>query len=714
MMRQRGTRNDARCTPQRRGAQGGFAWVRRFVPLALLGVACVGRAEAQSPEPRACAPARTALVLSGGGAKGIAHIGMLRALDSLGIRPDLVVGSSMGAIIGALYASGYSGRQIDSLARNLHLDQLFVTFEPSMPHELSGLQPLFYWEEGAKGLSLQANAVKEEAVNALVNGLLLRGNLEARGNFDHLPIPLRVVATSLATRDIIVLRDGDLAQAVRASFAIPLVFRPEIIDGKVLADGGLSANIPVGVARAAGATRVIVSDVTERIPGDSANLTDALAVADRLINFLFLQPLDSLGPEDVRARSDLRGFASLDFTTNRLTTMIARGRIAADTALAAARCLAPLGQAVDVSVPAHVGALRKDDRRVRRALGLQAGDSLDEDRLRQRLLRFDHDDRFHAIWLHPFGTGDTASFAVATRPAPRRLGGAGFVYDGDLGGRMWVGGIDRRTLGTPVTSSAALLLGQLQLEARFQLHLPLGLRRWTWIPALKVRVASEDIREFDIAGNQLPSANVRSLDAFLGMERAVGPAWRIALGAVASRWRERGFAPEDALGPLLQIDRFDGTAAAAVHLQATANARFQRVGLEIKDIRRLGMLTIRPRLRLYAAGDSLPLQWTTPLGGLDDGFPGLALGELRGSREALVGADVAVPLFGPIKGSVEFAVGRVADRGSPLGSGDWQAGARAGFALETAVGPIRVEYGATAHGQTALFLRVGRWIPQAP
>src|SRR6476660_2068722 len=105
---------------------------------------------APSPQLHAqpCHAPRTALVLSGGGAKGLAHIGVLRVLDSLGIRPDLVVGSSMGAIVGGMYASGYSGRQIDSLARALPIADLFRTYQPQAPRSLGVLQPLVVWEQG--------------------------------------------------------------------------------------------------------------------------------------------------------------------------------------------------------------------------------------------------------------------------------------------------------------------------------------------------------------------------------------------------------------------------------------------------------------------------------------------------------------------------------------------------------------------------------------
>src|SRR3954464_12485395 len=140
-------------------------------------------ATASPTAAQTCRSQRTALVLSGGGAKGLAHIGVLRVLDSLGVRPDLVVGSSMGAIIGGMYASGYSAREIDSLARSLPISDFFRTYQPRAPRSLGPLQPLLIWEQGERHLNLQSAAVAQREVNALVNGAMLRGNLLARGDF---------------------------------------------------------------------------------------------------------------------------------------------------------------------------------------------------------------------------------------------------------------------------------------------------------------------------------------------------------------------------------------------------------------------------------------------------------------------------------------------------------------------------------------------------
>jgi len=220
--------------------------------LALLAFLSLGP---PSLDAQVCSPERTALVLSGGGVKGLAHIGMIRVLDSLGVVPDLVVGTSMGAIIGALYASGYSGRELDSLVRAADLRQVFQTYDLHGPQRLRGLSPLVIWEQGAGGVEVQNAAVSEAAVNFLLNLAMVRGNLMARGNFDSLPVPFRAVATNLVTREPAIFAHGDLAQVVRASMAVPVVFEPVEIDGAFFIDGGLSQNVPIAAARQAGPIR---------------------------------------------------------------------------------------------------------------------------------------------------------------------------------------------------------------------------------------------------------------------------------------------------------------------------------------------------------------------------------------------------------------------------------------------------------------------------
>ena len=355
-----------------------------------------------------CRAPRTALVLSGGGAKGLAHIGVLAALDSLGIRPDLIVGSSMGAAVGALYASGYSGRELDSLARTVPLSRLFRSYQPRAPRSLGVLRPLVMWEQGDRRFNLQSAAVVESEANALVNLAMLRGNLTARGDFDSLPIPFRAVATDLATGDPVVLRSGDLAQAVRASIAIPLVFAPELREGRFLADGGLSANIPVAVARAEGAQRVIVSDATEH-PAATFDGYSPINVADRLIEFLFQQPAESLRTGDVLVRPNVDGFNSLNFSPGRVRQLLVNGRAAADTSLRPPGCTAAPKPVRELPrrVTGFTADSANDSERLalERMLGLGLDDSLDIHLLRSRVRELGLSDAYHSVWLGPDGRG---------------------------------------------------------------------------------------------------------------------------------------------------------------------------------------------------------------------------------------------------------------------------------------------------------------------
>lgn len=652
-----------------------------------------------------------ALVLSGGGAKGLAHLGVLAVLDSLGIRPDLVVGASMGSIVGAMYASGYTPSQIAEQARDLGLADLFSR-RLRTPAALGQRRPLVVWEPGAGGVRTGESGAREAGVNAALDRVLLRGNLQARGDFDSLDIPFRAVATDIRTRSVVVLAGGDLAQAVRASMAIPLVFDPERIDGRDLVDGGLAANVPVTTARRAGAARVIVSDVSWR-PPDSVRATNPLAIADLLVAYLFTQPLDSLGPDDRLIRPAIDSFASLDFDAEHMSEIIARGYRAARSAFAAHP---PACADTGARVPRERGELRigtvrvegvgpGDQLLIRRQLGLAPG-ALDPGLLRDRLRTLGENADYRAIWLRPTGPPDSLTLSLLARPAPSRLAAAGLAYDNDLGGQMWVGGVDRGTVFPGLESSVTLSLAELRQEVG------LGFRRevlgpFIRRPFLSGLIARESVRRFSPGGDVIEPERTREARGMLGLERRFGLEWRAAAGGLAHAWDAPGSRRTNGLGGFVGLWSGPRYRASGLWAEAALTQAYTRVEVEARKGLPIAGFRLTPGLR-FGYGRHLPLMATFMLGGTE-GFPGLNIGELRGDRELYASITVAHRLLGPVEARFTGASGQAAYGGPTLPRGRWQAGGRVGLAAETPIGPIRVEYGVARGERNGFFVRLGDW-----
>ncbi|MGE0441699.1 MAG: patatin-like phospholipase family protein, partial [Gemmatimonadales bacterium] len=511
--------------------------------LRLLSLAAAGVLVFAGRHPAAaqtCEPGPTALVLSGGGVKGLAHLGVLAALDSLGVRPDLIVGTSMGAIVGAMYASGYSARQIDSLARGLPISEIVRPFRVPAPHPWDERLPILFMVRGQRGFEFQTGIVDEAQPNARLNTAMLSGNLLARGRFDRLPIPFRAVATDLRNRHTVVISEGDLARAVRASSAIPLVFPPVVAGRAILVDGGLSANIPITEARLAGAGRVIVSDVTEH-PAENLDPESPIEMADQLLNFLFQQPTGPLGEGDVFIRPDVQEYRSLDFAPETVEEILRRGRAAADTTLTRARCL-PTGARPPVPAPPSTlsgWSVRRgvpgDSVLLGRILGLESG-PIDAPELRRRLLGLADAEAYRGVWLNPAGTGDSVTFGVEPIRAPRMVGGMGLAYDQDLGGRVWLGIFDRRLLGSTVEASAVGSAGSHQqaLEGSLSWHAGLGASGVS--PILTARIRNESVLRFDSAGADLPSRGTSDARMQAGLEVRLGEAWRLRITGDVVAW----------------------------------------------------------------------------------------------------------------------------------------------------------------------------------
>ncbi len=682
--------------------------MRRRLGIALAtGLACASASPAQQ-----CPEGPVGLVLSGGGARGYAHLGVLRTLDSLRIRPDLIVGTSIGAIVGGLYASGYSARQIDSVISGLGTRDPFDRIGPRVPRAWGALLPLVSWEQGEHGVRLQNPAVREAYVNAYLSAILLEGNLRARGDFDRLPIRFRAIATDLASRRRVVLGDGDLARAVRASMAIPLVFSPTRIDGRALTDGGLSANIPVDVARELGARRVIVSDVTEGL-ADTVAAENPLAVADQLMGFLFSQRRDSLSGTDAYIRPDVRGFRALDFDPQSLRRLEVAGRRTAETVLARAACFAPAAPVTQGPVPWLLGTVTVtgghpgDRRLLTRALGLDR-DPLDRAELRRGLMAIGDGDPFQEVWLTPQGGGDTIRFEVQLERAPRRVAGAGLGYDSDLSGRFWAGLLDRRLGGIGVELSLVGAVG------RFRDDVTLSLRRTSAnighgrTPLIRAFGGREQVRHFDSAGVEVSTLPTDQARLFLGLEQQLGADWLLELGGEAISWENPdGTARSTTAAAFRAAYQPDGSPR-LMTADVVYSGTWQRVQLSVQRPLSLGRLRLEPVARL-GWGRHLPIHERFVLGGETLGFPGLRTGERRGDREALLGLQASWAIRLPLALRVLAAAGRSSTGGAVLADDAWLGGIRSGLGIETPVGPLELQYGVASNGSDAVFFRAGRW-----
>lgn len=209
---------------------------------------------------------KIALVLSGGGARGVAHIGVIKALEKYNIPVDLIVGTSIGSVVGGLYASGYSTDEILKIMNSIAWDEIYQdkTQRTSLFLGQKGEQDRYLinlrFKNGTPFIPVAISPGQK--ILMTLSDIILRARYQATTSFDHLKIPFRAVTTDLVSGNTVVLKSGNLAEAIDASSSIPLLFVPIEKDSMLLVDGGLKSNLPVHVARSEGADIVIAVDVT--------------------------------------------------------------------------------------------------------------------------------------------------------------------------------------------------------------------------------------------------------------------------------------------------------------------------------------------------------------------------------------------------------------------------------------------------------------------
>jgi len=652
-----------------------------------------------------CPAGGQALVLSGGGARGLAHVGALRVLDSVGYRPDYVVGTSIGAIIGALTATGYDARQIDSIVRALDVAHLLSAPRPFEPRAFGFIEPVLVWEQGRGGWGLVSASTLDKRINARLNDAMLVGNLAAGGDFDSLSAPFAAVATDLATRERVLLTGGDLARAVRASMSIPLVFYPQVINGRVLVDGGIVDNVPTRPARMR-ATSLTVVDISSKA-SDTLDINSPAAVARQLYELFLRETDDTLRPHEMFVRPDLEAIGLLDFEPEKMTAAEASGAAATRTALRGWEC--PPEPRPHLRVPPGpfrlasftVTAPRNSERRfLEGELGLRAGDTLDLARVRGAYRGMEHSAELREIWLNPRRSGDSLRLNVTLTPPPPRTAGVAFALDYDMGARLGAAYVDRTLFGGSTNGSIGLAIG------RYRQSLLLGLRpepaSWNPVqPDLRLALNHEEVRHYDRDGLELAATDTRDATAGLGLKQA-NESWVLRAGVIAGAWTDTSGTVSGG-GAELRAIHGNEAHPPALNLDATWTSVWRLASLEVGTAVPLGGWILAAAGRA-GVGHDLPEQLTLPLGG-SHGFPGYNVYELRGDAELYGSLMVEHRLIGPVRGRMEIAGGRLwhGEENRVLG------GTRLLAVIGTPVGELAAGYGWATTGRNNVFARFGIW-----
>jgi NTE family protein len=492
------------------------------------------------------------LVLSGGGARGIAHIGVIRVLEELHIAPDLIVGTSMGSIIGGLYAAGWSPDEMEEIVRTIDWDKIFTDrvdrIDRSFRRKQDDRPVLIKGRLGFDGLKpvVPSGVISGQRLELALR--IIEALSPAETDFDQLPIPYRAVAADIATGEAVVISSGSLATAMRASMSVPGALPPVMMGGRELVDGGIAANLPVGIAQDLGAHKIIAVDISSPLLDEEdeqfesfmkvfTHLNSLLTVRNRERDAALLQPDDllivpdlgdisfvsfdraddsvAIGEEAARQQIDeLRKFSA---TSDRWTEFESRK---------SAQGLAPL----EIDRIRLENTSKVDDRLVRKALTIRPPTTLDWKSLGLDLLELYNTRYFGVIGFHLEEVEkDVHELVVETPEPPHGRGslqfGIGFLDDFD-GGSTY------------------------HLQARHQ-YLPANRRGGEWETTVQIGTVAGASTEFN---QPLDWAMKWFVEPSLSYQRGTQEIWfeeqpfaeykfsefdaRLAAGRVLGRWGE--------------------------------------------------------------------------------------------------------------------------------------------------------------------------------
>ncbi|WP_410498720.1 patatin-like phospholipase family protein [Chitinibacter sp. S2-10] len=710
---------------------------RQFVTLALLLITGLSAASETRP--------RIGLVLGGGGARGFAHIGVLKVLEENHIPVDCIVGTSIGSLVGAAYASGRSTGEMTQRIKDADWDDLLSSQLPrkvnSYRKKADDALALIPVEVGLADdlqVKLPTAAISTQKIEFFLRELTYAGTAP---NFDRLPIPYRAIATDLVTGDMVVFKDGDLVTAMRASMSVPGLFPAVVTKEQILVDGGLVRNVPVDVARQTCADVVIAIDVGSA-PLKRDELSSLLSVADQYTRLMMVQnvkpQLESLSERDVLITPQLGALSSSDFKKS--TELIALGEQAALAALPQLKRYAiapasfeqwnlarqqnhlqsrPIGQVV-VKDPKLVNPAVLE-----KALEVQTGDVLDVDRFHGNLAEIYARGDFSQLDYELLRQGENDTLTVL--PIEKSWGpnylnfGIGFGTDGQ-GATPWnISMMYRRTWVNDLGAEwkTILKLGSSQI-VQTEFYQPLQLNGLLFVaPYLYFK---ETPLALWFAGNQISNYAYQRSAAGVDIGSTVTKYGELRFGPVANRYEmqedigpqifTRGSTQDLGLRASLLYDQLDNyffpRHGDYVSLNAYASLKsdgdfddYGRFGIDMKTARPVGdgtlMLSLRGQETLGSAPPYVDTRW---LGGFLN-LSGYRYQELLTNRFVYGAAQYyqAMPWLARSYWGVALETARTFDRLNTSEHKDWRFSTAAYLAYDSYLGPL---YLGAAYGDNSL------------
>lgn len=702
---------------------------------------------------------RIGLVLGGGGARGAAHIGVLRELERLRVPVDAIAGTSMGAIVGGLYASGKSVAELEEIVASLDWEESFQDEPPrrNLPFRRKQDDEAYpvRLELGVSGgrLQLPRGLIQGQKLDHILRGLTVA--TAGIDDFDRLPIPFRAVASDIETGEPYVIASGDLAQALLASMSAPGIFAPVTIDGRTLVDGGLVGNVPVDAIRAMDVDVIIAVDVEFPLY-DPEQLDSALDITAQMLTMLIRKEtrrqLATLDDDDILIRPELGQFGSTNF--GEITQAIEPGAVATrrvgselrDYALGAEAWQTHLAaRRVDSSDEQRIDFVRIDDagplsaRVLESRLTTEVGDPLDPEQLAADAANLFDLDLYEHVGYRVLREGGETGVEFVTRPkawGPNHLR-FGVALEDDFEGQTSF------NLSTRLTRVGVNRLGaewrtdvQIGTEPQLvsELYQPLSFDARYFV-APRVDLGQRNVRTF-VDGASTARYRLGESEAGLDFGRQLGRWGEVRVGA----FRLTGSAIVKVGDPSLPNLSFDdGGVFANFAIDTLDDAQFPRHGTRAN----LRWTLSRPGLGADDKFDTLATEFTivdtwgrhslqlgvdfrttiTEESGIQNFFPlggflrmsGLARGELSGPHTGLArlvwyrrvgetgGGVFDVPLY--LGASLE--AGNAWQQRAEVGANDLIVNGSVFVGLDTYFGPLYLAAGFAENGRSNFYLSLG-------